>query len=57
MTQNLSDAKDLVSSSPVLGAHIQKQSYSPLWEVYSIHFNLAISLIIDELDNQASGDL
>ena len=42
-----------MSSSPVLGAHIQKQSYSPPWEVYKVHFNSAISLIIDELDDQS----
>lgn len=52
-TQNLSDAKDLVSSSDVLGAHIQKQSYSPPWEVYYVRFNLAMSFIIDELDDQS----
>lgn len=51
-TQSLSDAKDLVSSA-VLDAHIQKQNYSPPWEVYPLHFNLAMSSIIDELDDQS----
>lgn len=63
MTQDLSNAKDLVSSSPVLSAHIQKQSYSSLQEVY-IFCKFQFSHIIVVLDNQiflphggASGDL